>query len=253
MSEHLQLAARKRKYRRISIDGPVNPISLSKPMIFDRLEYLQQQLRTGSPQPAVELLLVSHDAYLSLALTRYIFRHIRTHLCSTLEEVTWFFEQKPIPRIVIDLDGIAASAISVLNTLRQWHQAYPGIIIILLTAGRNPAASCLIVAAANCSVIERRLPPGILSLLLMQQPCSQPSVQANYTRQNDALTRREWRLLMALAQGDSLKTVAASLNKPYHSVVYTLGRLAKRIGLASRKALIHLLNELSTPASERRV
>jgi len=253
VSEHLQLAARKRKYRRINIDGHVNPSSLNKPLIFDRLEYLQQQLRMGSQQPAADVLLVSHDAYLSLALTNYIFRQARTHLCSTLEEVSWFFEQKTIPRIVIDLDGIATPAINVLNTLRQWHEAYPGIIVILLTAGRNPAAACLIVAAANCCVIERRLPPGILSWLLMQQPCSLPSVQANYTRQHDALTKREWLLLMSLAKGDSLKSVAVSLNKPYHSVIYILGRLAKRIGLTSRKSLIHLLNELSIPPTERRV
>lgn len=251
MSEHLHLAARKKRPRRIKNDGPVYPCGLAIPTIFDRLEVLQQQIRAVRPQKPVEMLLVTNDRYLSLALTQYLFKRTRTLICSTLEEVESYFEQTPLPHVVIDLDCIAIPIIHVLDTIRAWHRVRPDIAFTLLTASRSPEASCFIVAAATCRVLERRLEIGILSFLLMQPPCSPSPAQANYTRQNDALSAREWNILMEVAKGHTLKSIAQSLKKPYHYVVYTLGRLSARIGLSSRKALIHLLHELSVTSSER--
>jgi fimbrial protein FimY len=221
-------------------------------MIFDRLEYLQQQMRALHLQKPMDMLLVSNDRYLSLALTQHLFKRTRNRICSTLEEVAGFLEKMPLPRVVIDLDCTSIPVIEVLAVVRQWHREKPGIHITLLTASRSPAASCFIVAAANCRVIERRLNIDILSYLLMLQPCPPLPVQANYTRENDALSPREWGILMEVARGHSLKTIAATLKKPYHYVVYTLGRVSARIGLSSRKALIHLLHELSVVPTERK-
>ncbi len=220
-------------------------------MVFDRLEYLQQQIHSLRLQQPVDMLLVSNDRYLTLALTQYLFKRTRTRICSSLEEVAGFFEQTPLPRIVIDLDCIAIPVIQVLATVRRWHKEQPGINITLLTASRSPEASCFIVAAARCRVVERRLDTRILSYLLILEPCSPAPVQANYTRENDALSAREWNILMEVARGYSLKAIAVSLKKPYHSVVYTLGRMSARIGLTNRKSLIHLLHELSVVPTER--
>lgn len=198
------------------------------------------------------MLLVSHDAYLSLALTQHIFRRTQIHLCASLEEAERFFEQKPLPRIVIDLDCIPVSAIHVLNTLRAWQKTRPTLAVDLLNADRNAAASCLIVAAANCRVIERRLDTEILSWLLMKPPCSLPPVRANYSRVANGFSAREWQMLLAVAEGHTLKNIAASLNKPYHVVVYTLGRISRDMGLSGRRALIHLLHELSIARMERK-
>ncbi len=220
-------------------------------MILDRLEYLQQQIRALRLQQPVDMLLVSNDRYLSLALTQHLFKQTRIRICSTLEDVTSFFEQAPLPRIVIDLDGITVPVIQVLAAIRLWHKERPDISVVLLTTGHSPQASCFIAAATACRVIERRLDVRILSYLLMLQPCSPMPVQANYTRKNDALSLREWNMLMEVARGRSLKAIALSLKKPYHSVVYTLSRVSTRIGLNSRKALIHLLHELSVVPTER--
>lgn len=242
----MHLAARKRRPRRITHDGPVTPCSLAIPIVFDRLVYLQQQMRAVRVQKTVDMLVVTNDSYLSLALTQYFLDRQRTQICASLEEVTVWLDQSPLPRIIIDMDCIAVPAIGVLNAIRFWHKTRPGIIITLLTAYRHPEASCFILAAAACRVVERRLEIALLSYLLMQPPCSPRLVQANYTRQNDALSVREWNILMAVAKGHSLKKIAHSLKKPYHFVVYTLGRVAARIGLQNRKSLIHLLHEFST-------
>ncbi|NIY48189.1 helix-turn-helix transcriptional regulator [Cedecea colo] len=220
-------------------------------MIFDRLEYFQQQIRALRLQPPVDMLLVSNDRYLSLALTQHLFKRTRIHICATLEEVMSFFKQTPLPGIVIDLDCITIPVIQVLAAIRLWHKERPGINVTLLTAGRKPEAACFIVAAAACRVIERRLDVRIMAYLLMLQPCSPAPVQANYTRENDVLSLREWNILMEVASGHSLKAIAVSLKKPYHSVVYTLGRVSVRIGLNNRKTLIYLLHELSVVPTER--
>ncbi|MCT4714801.1 LuxR family transcriptional regulator [Enterobacteriaceae bacterium H18W14] len=243
MSEHLHLAARKRRHRRTG--------SLAIPTVFDRLEYLQQQTHKLCEQKPVDMLLLTHDRYLSLALTQHFLKRTRTRICSTLEEVTGFFEQTPLPRIVIDLDCITLPVLHVLDAVRAWHKQRPGISITLLTSSHSPEASCFIAAAAACRVIERRLEIVLLLYLLMQRPCSPRPVQANYTRANDDLSPREWKILMEVARGRSLKTIAFSLGKPYHAVVYTLSRVSARIGLNNKKSLIHLLHELSVIPTDR--
>ncbi|WP_157093425.1 helix-turn-helix transcriptional regulator [Buttiauxella brennerae] len=245
VSEHLYLAARKRRYRRNNNDAPHHLDCVSIPMVFDRLEYLQQKIQTESLHKPVDMVLVTHDKYLSLALTQYLFKRLNTRVCASLAELKNWFEQTPLPHIVIDLDCVMQPIIDVLNTIRRWHLERPGINITLLTANRSPEQTCFIVAAAACRVIERRLETAFLCSLLMQQPCSVPPVQAYYTRENDTLSHREWNILMEVAKGHSLKLIAHTLKKPYHYVVYTQGRVTARVGLSSRKSLIHLLHDLS--------
>lgn len=251
VSEHSPVASRKRRSRRSNSDGPARPGCLANPMTIDRLELLQHQIRTVRLQKAVDMLLVTHDRYLSLALTRHLFKRTRIHLCSTLEEAAGFFEQQPQPCIVIDIDCVTMPIIHVLDAIRGWRKEWPAINITLLTASHRPAVACFIVSAADCRVIERRLEIVFLLYLLMQKPCPPRPVQANYTRENDAFSQREWHILMEVAKGESLKAIAFSLEKPYHHVVYTLGRVSSRIGLNSRKALIHLLHELSIVPTQR--
>jgi len=251
VSEHLYSAARKRRPRRPGGDGPAWPCGPAVPLIFDRLEYLQQQINAARRPKPVDMLLITHDGYLSLALSQYFFKRTRTHICPTPEEAESFFRQNPLPRIVIDLDGITIPVLRALDTVRSWQKKRPGISITLLTSTRSPAAASFIAAASGCRVIERHLEIVILLYLLMQQPCSPRPIQANYTRANDNLSPREWTLLLEVAKGRSLKAIASSLEKPYHSVVYTLGRVAGRLGLNNRKALIYLLHELSLAPAEK--
>lgn len=251
MSEHLYSAARKRRPRRPGGDGPAWPCGPAIPLIFDRLESLQQQINAVRRPKPVDMLLITHDRYLSLALTQYLSKRIRTHICPSPEEAESFFRQTPLPRIVIDLDGITLPVLRALDTVRSWHKKRPGISITLLTSTRSPATFSFIAAAAGCRVIERHQEIVILLYLLMQRPCSPRPIQANYTRANDNLSPREWSILMQVASGRSFKAIASSLEKPYHSVVYTLGRVAGRLGLNNRKALVYLLHELSMAPAEK--
>lgn len=244
MSKHLHISARKRRYRRISNGSPATPHGTTVPIVFDRLESLQQQIHAKHLHESLDMIFVTHDNYLALSLTQYLFKHQNTHVCTLLEEVEIFVAQSPLPRVLIDLDGINEPIIQVLDTTRRWQKTCPRLNIALLTACRCKHADNLIKAASSFPVIERRQTLNELFGSLVRK-------QTVRTCSPAPLSNREWHILLEVAKGDSLKTIAASLKKPYHYVVYTVGKINARIGLGNNKALIHLLNKLSLVPAQK--
>jgi fimbrial protein FimY len=217
------------------------------PIVFDRLEYLQQQIHTQSLAEPLDIILMTCDNYLSLALTECVFKSQRTHVCATLDEAEKLLSQNPQPRMLIDLDGVNEAAIDVLDTSRKWQKTWPELNIVQFATCRCVNLSRLIDAASSFPVVERRLTISELLKILNLNPDEQNLVFSPPA----PLSHREWNILLAVAKGESLKTIAQSFNKPYHFVVYTLGRIASRLGLKNNKALIHLLNKLSCPLSAK--
>jgi fimbrial protein FimY len=238
VSNHLHIAARKRRYRRICNGSPANPHGATVPIVFDRLEFLQQEIHAKHLREALDMVFVTSDNYLALALTQYLFKHQNTHVCTLLSEVEDFLAQNPLPRVLIDLDGINESIIHMLDTTRRWQKKCPRLSITLLTACKSRHATNLFKAASSFPVIERRQAVSELHHLLVRKQNVRECSPA-------PLSYREWHILLEVAKGESLKTIALSLKKPYHYVVYTIGKINARIGLDNNKALIHLLNNLS--------
>lgn len=247
----MHIAARKRRYRRISHGGAVNPPGATAPIVFDRLESLQQKIHAEQLHEPLDVVLVTSDNYLSLALTQYLFKHQHTHVCALLEEAEALFEQNPSTRVLIDLDCINEPIIGMLDTTRQWQKTCPCLSITLLTACRCAQTANLIRAASSFPVIERR--QGVTELFnsLVQKQKLPTLISPAHSSNPGPLSNREWKILLEMAKGDSLKTIASSLKKPYHYVVYTIGKVSARIGLGNNKALIHLLNKLSQADSEK--
>ncbi len=240
----MHIAARKRRYRRINNGSPATPHGTTVPIVFDRLESLQQQIHAKRLRESLDMIFVTHDNYLSQALTQYLFKHQNTHVCTLLEEVEDFLAQSPLPRILIDLDGINEPVMGILDTTRRWRKTCPRLNITLLTACKCTHAANLIKAASSFPVVERRQAVSELRNLLVQKqvlPECLPTL----------LSHREWHILLEVAKGRSLKSIASSLKKPYHYVVYTVGKINARIGLDNNKALIHLLNKLSLVTTEK--
>ncbi|TNV19733.1 hypothetical protein FH968_12840 [Buttiauxella sp. B2] len=234
----MYIAARKRRYRRISNGNPANSHGTTVPLVFDRLEFLQLQIHAKHLGESLDMVLVTNDSYLSLALTQYLFKHQRTRVCTLLTEMENFLVQSPLPKILIDLDGVNEPIIHILDTTRRWQKTCPRLNITLLTACRCTHTTNLLKAASSSPVVERRQAVSELRHLLVHKKnlreCSPVP-----------LSNREWHILLKVTEGDSLKTIATSLKKPYHYVVYTVGKINARIGLDNNKALIHLLNKLS--------
>lgn len=241
----MYIAARKRRYRRIRNSGIANLHARMPPIVFDRLEYLQHQIHKQSLAEPLDIILMTGDNYFSLALTESVFKHQRTHVCATLDEAETLLSRNPQPRMLIDLDGVSEAAIDVLDTTRRWHRTWPELNIMQFATCRCQNIARLIDAASRFPVVERRQTISELLKILNLNRNEQELVFSPPA----PLSHREWNILLAVAKGDSLKTIALSFNKPYHFVVYTLGRIATRLGLKNNKALIHLLNKLSSPLS----
>lgn len=251
VTEDLYIAARKRRFRRIKNGDLTHFHSRLAPIVFDRIESLQQQMYAKqSPEP-LDIILVTCDYYLSLALTEHFFKFQRTHVCVNLEEAEVLLQQTPQPRVFIDLDGVSEPAIDVLNMIRQWQQTWPRLNMMQLTACRCIEVARLIHAASIFPMVERRLRITDLLILLTQKRARQDWSNAKDGSHSVPLSKREWNILLAVAKGESLKTIAESFHKPYHSVVYTLGRVAARIGAGNNKSLIYLLNKLSCASSAK--
>lgn len=247
----MYIAARKRRYRRLSNGAAAHSYSATIPIFFDRLEFLQQQINARQLPESLDIVLVTNDKYLSVALTHYLFKHQRTQVCTALEEVESFIKQSPLPRVLIDLDCANDPILPMLDTIRQWQRTYPYLNMTLLTACRCVQTANLIRASSSFPVIERRQGVSELFRLLVQK---QPQREGVFRAELSRITQfsdREWSILLGAAKGDSLKTIAASLKKPYHYVIYTVGKLNARIGLDNNKTLIHLLNKLSHAGSEK--
>ena len=248
VTEDLYIAARKRRFRRIKNGDLTHFHSRLAPIVFDRIESLQQQMYAKQLPEPLDIILVTSDYYLSLALTEHFFKFQRTHVCVNLEEAEVMLQQ---PRVFIDLDGVSEPAIDVLNMIRQWQQTWPRLNMMQLTACRCMEVARLIDASSIFPVVERRLRITDLLILLTQKRARQDWSIAQNGSHSVPLSKREWNILLAVAKGESLKTIAASFHKPYHSVVYTLGRVAARIGVGNNKSLIHLLNKLSCTSSAK--
>lgn len=249
VNEDLYIAARKRRFRRIRNGDLTHFHSRLAPIVFDRIESLQQKMYAKQLPEPLDIILVTNDYYLSLALTEYFFKFQRTHVCANLEEAEAMLKQTPQPRVFIDLDGVSEPAIDVLNMIRQWQITWPHLKMIQLTACRCIEVARLIDAASIFPVVERRLRISDLLVLLTQKRARQDWSIAQDGSPSVPFSKREWNILLAVAKGESLKSIAASFNKPYHTVVYTLGRIAARIGVGNNKSLIHLLNKLSCASS----
>ena len=249
MAKHLYIAARKRRYRRIRNGSMANLYSSTTLIVFDRLEYLQQKNHAEPLAQPLDLILVTTDSWLALALTQHFFKSQHTQVCASLKEVEAWLEQIPLPRIFLDLDGVNEAPLDMLNTIRQWQKTWPQLNITQLTACRCVSAVKLINAASRFPVVERWQEITNLVNRLTQQQSLQELSSSSDLSSSTLFSNREWNILLGVAQGESLKAIAVKLNKPYHYVVYTLGRIAARLDLENNKSLIHLLNKMS-PAIE---
>ncbi|WP_232012298.1 DNA-binding response regulator [Cedecea lapagei] len=235
---------RRSKHRRGRADYFLNPSSYSAPIIFDRLEYLQQQLIGGQKPKKPDAILLSNDSFLSNAITGSLFHHLHIPVYPSLDDVLVPQAESPARRLIIDLDSLETPTLEVLKSIRQQAIATPQHQITLLSAQRKPEITRFIRYAVDCQMVERRLPPEGLKLALS---CRTPDLVALYGTPRFSI--REWAILLALSRGESLKSIALFLEKPYHHVVYRFNVLLARLALDNRSKLLHLLHEISVANS----
>ncbi|WP_312741351.1 DNA-binding response regulator [Cedecea neteri] len=233
-------AMRRNKHRRSRTDYFLNPANYTAPLFFDRLEYLQQQLIGGQKPKKPDAILVSADSFLSSAITGSLFHHLNIPVYPSLDDVIAHQTLSPVPRLIIDLDSLEIPILDVLKAIRQQIITTPQHHITLLNTLRKPEITRFMQQAVDCQIVERRLPPDKLKQALI---CSEPDLATLYDTPGFSI--REWAILLALSRGESLKSIALLLEKPYHYVVYRFNVLLTRLGLDNRSKLLHLLHEIS--------
>ncbi|WP_336989462.1 DNA-binding response regulator [Cedecea sp. AS113] len=237
-------AMRRNKHRRTRTDYLLNPANSTAPLFFDRLEYIQQQLIGGQKPKKPDAILVSADNFLSSAITGTLFHRLNIPVLSSLDDVIAHQVHSPVPRLIVDLDSLEIPTLDVLKAIRQQIITTPQHQIMLLSAQRKPEITRFIQQAVGCKIVERRLPPDKLKQALSP---GDPDLAASYDTQVFSL--REWAILLALSRGESLKSIALLLEKPYHYVVYRFNVLLTRLALDNRSKLLHLLHEISVANS----
>ena len=73
-------------------------------------------------------------------------------------------------------------------------------------------------------------------------------MQSTFTRaetQERVLSQKQWKILLLMAQGFSLRAIARQLQLPYHRIIYSMGRIQTLLKLNCRQQLIRLLLKLS--------
>jgi fimbrial protein FimY len=237
-------AIRRNKHRRSRTDYFLNPANYTAPLFFDRLEYLQQQLIGGQKPKKPDAILVSADGFLSSAITGSLFHHLNIPVYPSLDDVVAHQTLSSVPRLIIDLDSLETPTLEVLKAIRQQIITTPQHQITLLSAQRKPEITRFIRYAVDCQIVERRLSPEGLKQALSSSPSD---LVALYSTPRFSI--REWMILLALSRGESLKSIALFLERPYHHVVYRFNVLLARLALENRSKLLHLLNEISVAGS----
>ncbi|ATF91010.1 Uncharacterised protein [Cedecea neteri] len=233
-------AMRRNKHRRSRTDYFLNPANYTAPLFFDRLEYLQQQLIGGQKPKKPDAILISADSFLSSAITGNLFQHLNIPVSSSLDDVIAHQALSSVPRLIIDLDSLETPTFEVLQAIRQQIITTPQPQITLLSALRKPEVMRFILLAVDCKLVERRLPPDKLKQALSFSDTDLPT-----RYDTPGFSIREWVILLALSRGESLKSIALFLEKPYHYVVYRFNVLLARLALDKRSKLLHLLHEIS--------
>lgn len=240
MREPVCAAMRQNKRRRNRTNHEQNRTHYTVPFFFDRSEYHHLRLPTRQNLKKPETILLSADRFLSDAITGSLFHHLNIPVYPSLDEVLAYQTLSPVPRLIIDLDSLDIPTLEVLTAIRHQRLTTPQHQITLLSAQRKPAIARFIRCAVECQLVERRLPPDDLKKALS---CSVSDWFERYG--SPRFSVREWGILQALCRGESLKSIALFLQKPYHHVIYRLNVLLASLALDNRRELLHLLHEVS--------
>ncbi|AHJ74902.1 hypothetical protein C813_09295 [Kosakonia sacchari SP1] len=232
---------RREKNRRHRPDHRVLPYREYPPPVFDRLEYLTQQLSFALPECIINQILISTDCFLSYAWNRGLFSGKRNAVFSSLDLAHHRFAEPHLSHLIVDMESLLTSRFSALETLRQLALHNRKLHIYLLATKSDTPLFNFLRAAGPFRVLKRELP-----VTPFRQALLTPASPVDVSRKFPPV---EWQMFTALAQGKTMKHIAHLLNLPYHRIVYRLNTRLRQLGLPDRQSLLHLLHRLTIDAN----
>ncbi|MDA8477594.1 fimbriae Y protein [Citrobacter sp. Awk 4] len=228
---------RRERHRRLrNASCTRNPPQTTR-QVFDQIEYLDQRLNYALPDSTFSHAIVTTDRYLGYTLSRYLFSGKHAAVFNTFEPTALGPERSPLRQLVIDMEGLAISRYEALEHLRLFTRERNNIHIYFLVSGKDASLIQFMRMAGNFQILSRHQDLPSLRKALLFPP--------EGFLQSDAFSHTDWKIISALSQGASLKTIARLQNTPYHRVIYRINRLTTQLGLPHRQSLLHLIHRLS--------
>lgn len=154
------------------------------------------------------------------------------------EEAFLALEEGNSSGAIIDLEGWAIPVIDLLDRVRTLRLRRPDLQLAFLASEEASDMETFVQAACSAIVINKRQKIRKIVGLM----------QSTFTRaetQERVLSQKQWKILLLMAQGFSLRAIARQLQLPYHRIIYSMGRIQTLLKLNCRQQLIRLLLKLS--------
>ncbi|URO00274.1 LuxR family transcriptional regulator [Leclercia adecarboxylata] len=204
---------------------------------FDRLIYLSQSISQSRKTDTPWIVLVTDDHFLRTGIQASPFPLNCCKDFNTLPPAMSALQQWPSARLVVDMACRTQPLTETLDSLRRLRLYPPYTPVNMLVRADDYDQRLFCKAAGPFTVIERQSPATLLQQVLTHDP---PPLAPG----SEWLSRDEWAILRLLMAGESLRTIARLQERPYSRIVYRVGRIVNKLGLAHRQALLHLLNRL---------
>ncbi len=145
--------------------------------------------------------------------------------------------------VIVDMDRLSMPVITLIERLRAQRMQRPEIHIALMVTETDFAALDFLRASCSVCIISKHLPlKEAWTKMQLSNPPPPP--------REAIFSHKEWKILLLMAQGYSLRLIAQSQQQPYHRIIYRIGRIQMRLGLQRRQQLIQLLQRINSSAGE---
>lgn len=228
---------RREKHHRLRNTSGTRTPSQTTQQVFDQVEYLEQRLNYTLPDSTFSQAIITTDYYLGYTLNRHLFSGKRTAVFHSLDTSSLRPEGSHLRQLVVDMEGLAISCYETLERLRLFIRERKDIQISLLVSGEDISLVHFMRMAGHFQILPRRQELTSLREALLSPP--EDSLLP------ETLSHTDWKIISALSQGATLKTIARLLNTPYHRIIYRINRLTSCLELPHRQSLLHLIHRLS--------
>ena len=175
------------------------------------------------------------------------FRHSPVPIClysifTDPDDALLALAQGDFNSVIVDMDKLTLPVITLLERLRALRMQRPEIHIALMMTDTDFAVLDFLRASCSVCIINKHLPlkEAWTKMQLSNPPPPREAI----------FSHKEWKILLLMAQGYSLRLIAQSQHQPYHRIIYRIGRILTRLGLQRRQQLIQLLQRINGSAGE---
>ena len=140
--------------------------------------------------------------------------------------------------VIIDLHGWEISTMTLLDSVRTLRQQRPELQIAFLTSEEESGVLSFLQASCRAITINKR--QKLAKVRALMQSRFSP-----HGAQESVFSHKQWKILLLMAQGYSLRAIAQHQQLPYHRITYRTGRILALLRLSCHQQLVRLVQRIS--------